>query len=194
MASVQEVPAPSRAGILRARQYYRRLLESANSEDSPQSLFRHRISITFCLALLEYLSSGLEASNAVMTAQIRQLQSEERASAEEEEALALQAKLAFRHTQTKTAFRPGILREILERALQTFPNNSIFLSLHLFNELRTRIDNRVRRVLDEIVLKDENVTTESWLFAIYTELHLNSRAYNAQAVRTLFERATDHPR
>lgn len=128
-----------------------------------------------------------------MESQIKQLQSEEPASAEEEEARAFQAKIAFRHTQTKTAFRPGILREILETSLQTFPNNSIFLSLHLFNELRTRIENRVRRVLDEIVLKTETVTSEGWLFAIYAELHLNSRTYNVQAVRTLFDRAVDHP-
>lgn len=138
--------------------------------------------------------NGLDASNETMQTQIRQLQSEEPGSAEEEEALALQAKIAFRHTQTKKAFRPGILRGILESALQTFPNNSIFLSLHLFNELRTRIENRVRRVLDEIVLKDETATTEGWLFAIYAELHLNSRAYNLQAVRALFERAVDHPK
>lgn len=129
-----------------------------------------------------------------METQIKQLRAEEQASAEEEEARALQAKIAFRHTQTKTAFRPGILREILETALQTFPNNSIFLSLHLFNELRTRIENRVRRVLDEIVLKAERVTSEGWLFAIYAELHLNSRTYNVEAVRSLFERAVDHPK
>lgn len=188
------MPAPSPAGILRARQYYRRLLDTANADDSPQSLFRHRISITICLALLEYLSNGLDGSNTIMETQIKQLRSEEQASAEEEEARALQAKIAFRHTQTKTAFRPGILREILETALQTFPNNSIFLSLHLFNELRTRIENRVRRVLDEIVLKAERVTSEGWLFAIYAELHLNSRAYNLEAVRSLFERAVDHPK
>lgn len=189
----KEVLAPSPAGVLRARQYYRRLLDAANAPDSPQSLFRHRISITFCLALLEYLSSGLDASNAIMDNQIRQLRSEDEGSAEEEEARALQAKIAFRHTQAKAAFRPAVLRDILESALKAFPNNSIFLSLHLFNEIRTRIENRVRRVLDEIVLKVDSVTSEGWLFAIYAELHISSRTYNVQSVRSLFERAVDHP-
>lgn len=193
IAEGKQIPGPSPASVLRARQYYRRLLDSANADDSPQSLFRHRISITFSLALIEYLSNGLDASNAAIEGQIRQLQSEEKGSAEEEEARALQAKIAFRHTQTKAAFRPAILRDMLESALQIFPNNSIFLSLHLFNELRTRIENRVRRILDDIVLKAESVTSEGWLFAIYAELHLNSRTYNVQAVRNLFERAVDHP-
>lgn len=180
--------------MLRAKQHYRRLLDAANADDSPQSLFRHRISITFCLALLEYLTNGLEACNDIVNTQRDQLRLEEPGSAEEEEALALQAKIAFRHTQTKTAFRPGILRDIVEGALQIFPHNSIFLSLHLFNELRTRIENRVRRILDEVVLRDDRVTTEGWLFAIYAELHLNSRTYNVPAVRSLFERAVNHPK
>jgi hypothetical protein len=185
---------PSPASTLRARQYYRRLLDLANADDSPQSLFRHRASITFCLALLEYLVDGLDACNTCMVRQVSQLQKESPASAEEEEVLALQAKIAFRHTQSRTAFRPGSLRSILEGALRTFPNNSIFLSMHLFNEARTRIENRVRRVIDDVILNDDSVTTEGWLFAIYAELHLNGRTYNAEAVRALFERATAHSR
>ena len=186
------MPPPAR--ILKARQFYTRQLELANSDQPPKSLFRHRISITFSLALLLYLTAGLDAASAAFDKQIIKLRQESTGSAEEEEATALHAKIIFRHTQTRTAFRPGQMRVILEEALQHYPNNSIFLSLHLFNEIRTRIDGRVRRILDEIVLKDDTVTAEGWLFAIYAEMHFNARNFNAQAVTTLFERAVENPR
>jgi hypothetical protein len=190
-ASSEGPPSPSPVQLLRARQFYFRQLELSNSNDSPQSLFRHRISITFCLALLQYLSSDLDAANNVMESQVKHLRSEGKQSAEEEEALALQAKIIFRHTQTRTAFRPGLLRQHLESALSHFPNNSIFLSMFLFNEMRTRIEGRVKKVLNDVTLSKDSATTESWLFAIYSELHMNGRNYNAQAVRALFERAID---
>ena len=192
--AISEVAKPGQAGLLTAGAYYRQLLASANKDDAPQNLFRHRVSITFCSALLAYLSEDLDTALVVFDKQCLQLRSEARQSAEEEEVIALQAKLLFRHTQTKTAFRPGQLRRVLESALADFPNNSIFLSLHFYNELRTRIENRVRRTLDELVLKEDTVTSEGWLFAIYAELHLNARSYNAEAVRSLFERAVDNPR
>ena len=185
---------PGQAALLTAKSHYRQLLERANSEDAPQALFRHRISITFCSALLAYLADDLDTSMTILDKQRMQLRSEGKASAEEEELLAIQAKILFRHTHTKTAFRPGQLRAVLESALEDFPNNSIFLSLHFYNELRTRIENRVRRALDNLVLKEDTVTSEGWLFAIYAELHLNSRNYNAEAVRSLFERAVENTR
>jgi hypothetical protein len=185
---------PGQAALLTAQSHYRQLLERANSEDAPQALFRHRISITFCSALLAYLAVDLDTSMTILDKQRMQLRSEGKASAEEEEMLAIQAKILFRHTQTKTAFRPGQLRAVLESALEDFPNNSVFLSLHFYNELRTRIENRVRRALDNLVLKEDTVTSEGWLFAIYAELHLNSRNHNAEAVRSLFERAVENTR
>lgn len=115
-------------------------------------------------------------------------------SAEEEEAHGLLAKLHYRHQELNGSWRPGDLRGILEEAIDTFPNNSVFHSLYLYNETRTRIDNRVRKVLDEKVLRRPSVTAEDWLFAIYAELHINSRAYNPAKVRSLFKRAVDSVR
>ena len=186
--------APSTTQLLKARQYYIRQLDAANSDNSSVSLFRHRISITFCLALLENLVSGAAAASIAMTQQITYLRAESNQSAEEEEALALHAKILFRNTQTRSAFRPGHLRALLEEALQRFPNNSIFLSLYLFNEIRTRIAGRVKRLLDEKILPDNVVTTNGWLFAVYAELHLDARRYSAEAIRALFERAVINPR
>ena len=48
-----------------------------------------------------------------------------------------------------TAFRPAILRNVLERALNLFPNNVIFHSLYVLNESRTHIEGRVKKLLHE---------------------------------------------
>lgn len=179
---------------LRARQHFSRQLALANSIDAPQSLYRHRVSIVFGLALLEYLTSGLEAASRVMNEQKEQLRAEARTSAEEEEIIALHAKIIYRHSLSRRAFRPGDLRSVLESGLRSYPNNSVFLSLHLHNELRTRIDNRVRTVLEEMILRPHTVSAQGWLFAIYAELHLNARRYNPESIRALFERAVDNER
>lgn len=180
--------------VLRARQYFANQLSQANSENSPQSLFRHRISITFCSVLLEQLFSGLDSGLSLINTQLQHLRLEGEGSAEEEELLALQAKLLFRHSHSKTASKPSQMRSLLEDAIERFPNNSIFLSLYLSNEMRTKIEGRVRRLLEDKILKEGAVTTQGWLFAIYAELHMNARSYNVQSVRALFERAVDAER
>lgn len=187
-------PPPSSALVLKARQYYLKQLTSANGADATQSQFRHRISLTFCLALIALLSGDIDDAEAVLAKQTAHLRSEASRSAEEEEALIIHAKILFRQTQGKSAFRPGRLRDLLEDALARYPNNSIFLSLYLFNEMRTRLENRTRTMLENTILKNEEVTSEGWLFAIYAELHLNARQYNPQSVRTLFERAVSNLR
>lgn len=83
---------------------------------------------------------------------------------------------------------------MLERAIGSFPHNSAFLSLYFHNELRTKIQNRVRNLLEEKVLKEEDkVSSGDWLFAIFAELHLDARTYNPSAVRNLFDRAIENP-
>ncbi|CAG8548926.1 4305_t:CDS:10 [Ambispora gerdemannii] len=79
---------------------------------------------------------------------------------------------------------------ILEKALTIFPDNSEFLSLYFFNELRTKIQNRVRRFLDAALVKKPSHVL--WTFAIFAELHLQ-KAYNQHHIRALFERALECP-
>jgi hypothetical protein len=57
-----------------------------------------------------------------------------------------------------------------------------------------RIQNHFRRVVEDHVLKNDRVTSEGWLFAIYAELHLDARRPNVWAIRNLFDRALDNPR
>ncbi|RUS21226.1 NRDE-2, necessary for RNA interference-domain-containing protein [Endogone sp. FLAS-F59071] len=56
--------------------------------------------------------------------------------------------LVYRHSVSGYAFRPAVLKTVLDRALSLFPNNTIFLSLFFYNEARTKIENRVRRFLN----------------------------------------------
>lgn len=180
--------------ILKCRNFYHQQLKSANSPDASKSSFRHRISLTFCLVLFEYLTRDLEAALKAFDTQISHLRHEDPGSAEEEEALALRSKLIYRHSLSKAAYRPRQVSSALETALDVFPNNSIFLSLFLHNERRTRISGNIKRVLEAKILKEDTVTTQGWLFAIYAELHANSNAYNVHAVRALFHRAISNER
>ncbi|KAM0793183.1 hypothetical protein ACM66B_000655 [Microbotryomycetes sp. NB124-2] len=55
-----------------------------------------------------------------------------------------------------------------------------------------KIQNRFRRSLETLVLSNKP-SSDSWLFAIYAELHLDVNANNAWAVRNLFDRALEDP-
>lgn len=57
-----------------------------------------------------------------------------------------------------------------------------------------KIQNRVRRTLENSVLKDNSVTSDGWLFAIFAELHLDARSQSVWGVRNLFDRAIENPR
>jgi hypothetical protein len=59
--------------------------------------------------------------------------------------------------------------------------------------VRTKIQNRVRRTLEEQVLA-KDATSEGWLFAIFAEMHLDARSPNVWGVRNLFDRAVLEPK
>lgn len=59
--------------------------------------------------------------------------------------------------------------------------------------VRTKIQNRVRRTLEDKVLA-KNATSEGWLFAIFAEMHLDARSPNLWGVRNLFDRAIVDPK
>src|SRR4051812_21833589 len=61
------------------------------------------------------------------------------------------AKLLYRHTTSGEAFKPRLLGSVLDKALEMFPNNTILMSLFLWNEARTKIEGRVRRFLNQIL-------------------------------------------
>ncbi|GAA5972334.1 hypothetical protein JCM11641_002413 [Rhodosporidiobolus odoratus] len=187
---------PSPAQSLRARQYYSRSLEAAFQPRATQFHLRNRNHLAFSFALFEYLNThNLAAAVDILETHLFRLDvAGACGSAEHEEALMMYAKLLYRHTSVGGGYRPTQLRDLLERAIKEFKNNSLFLALFYHNELRMKIQNRFRRTMEELVLRENEATSEGWLFAIFAELHINSRAINVWAVRNLFDRALDNPK
>ena len=98
-------------------------------------------------------------------------------------------RLLHHHATHSRPFRPATLRAHLETALTHYPHNTHLLSLYAWNEARTKIDNRIRGVL----LQRDEGTVEWWLFAVWIEMRLSVQ-YNRNAVRGLWERATNQHR
>ncbi|GAA5887659.1 hypothetical protein JCM5296_004450 [Sporobolomyces johnsonii] len=195
LAKVDPDVRPPPAQILRARQYYTTQLEAAFQPHATQAILRNRNHVAYSSALFEYLTRGLDPAVDVLERHLFRLDCAGACgSAEHEEAFMLYSKLLYRHMAVGGGYRPAQLRELLERAIKEFKNNTLFLSLFYHNELRMKIQNRVRKTLEEYVLREKDATSGGWLFAIFAELHLDARSQNVWAVRNLFDRAIDNPR
>lgn len=79
-------------------------------------------------ALLIYLTQDLSSACAVYERYIAQT-----SGVVEERLYMSQVKLIYRHSSLQKAYKPGLLRGVLESALAKFPHNSIFLSLYFYN-------------------------------------------------------------
>ncbi|KAJ3103732.1 hypothetical protein HDU97_009906 [Phlyctochytrium planicorne] len=207
--------------ILRARKGYQDAIDLFTSSLSPFDVTQsttNASSTISCFALFEYLLQGLEEGQAVFDKALEQLRklhptrtppshisypkdtlggsssgirilSATTGTPFEEILMELKVRLVYLHSKHGAGgFRPAILREVLEESLMAFPNHSGMLMLYLMNEARTKIENRMRRFLDILLGSEE--THILWTFSIWAELHQRSN-YNANAVRSLFERAVD---
>ncbi|GAA5865509.1 hypothetical protein JCM8547_001271 [Rhodosporidiobolus lusitaniae] len=192
-----EAARPPPAQILRAREHFSRTLEASFQPRATQAHLRNRNHHAFSSALFEYLARHRDLAAAVDILETHLFRLDvagANGSAEHEEALMMYAKLLYRHMAVGGGYRPSQLRDLLERALKEFKNNSLFLSLYYHNELRMKIQGRFRRTMEEVVLKEKDATSEGWLFAIFAGLHLNVRGINVYAVRNLFDRALENPK
>ncbi|KAL9010726.1 MAG: hypothetical protein Q9173_004368 [Seirophora scorigena] len=110
------------------------------------------------------------------------------------------ARLLYTHITLKRPYSPSTFRSFLAESITAFPHNTIFLSLYAWNESRFRIDDRVRRIMREVVSTTKNHTREGdreptdtiipQAFAIYTDLNRGvAHGSNYNAVRGTFERA-----
>ncbi|KAI0386205.1 DUF1740-domain-containing protein [Hypomontagnella monticulosa] len=96
------------------------------------------------------------------------------------------ARLLYYHA-SQGPFRPGFLREQLTKYINFFPQNTIFLSLFAWREARLSIDDRVRSILDKVVLAEPHDCVSSRVFAIRYE----SRTGNIHSTRAAFEHALE---
>lgn len=96
------------------------------------------------------------------------------------------------HIRQKRSYRPAFIRFELETSIAHFPNNTIFLEMYRDNEVRFRLDDRVRSILKTQVLTREQSPLVTWTFAINQELlryASQSSGSTAESVRSTFNRA-----
>lgn len=147
-------------------------------------------------ALLEYLSRDQDviATLSIYDSLIQELERRDLTgplSAVHELCLMSKARLLYHHATTGKMFKMKVMRDALEKALARFPNNSIFLGLYAWNEGRTKIENRVRTLMRDVVLEERKETIIGWAFAIWAEMRMvgTGGVYNVHAVRALLEQA-----
>lgn len=110
-------------------------LEAAFQPVATQAVLRNRNHLAFSAALFEYLARGLSSAVDVIEQHIFRLENSSAAgSAEHEEAWMMYVKLLYRHTNAGRGFKPGQLRDVTERAIKDFKNNSMFLATFYHNE------------------------------------------------------------
>ncbi|KAI1374624.1 DUF1740-domain-containing protein [Hypoxylon crocopeplum] len=193
--SILESPTASPAQILKARQFLSSnrdyLLSSGDAENA--------IIYAEALTLLEYLtqqsnkepSSGSQGDIWSAITSISSCSDDLVArglgsSSSHERLLQSAARLLYYHA-SQGPFRPGFLREQLAKYINLFPQNTIFLELFAWREARLSIDDRVRSMLDKVVLVEPYDCISSRIFAIRHE----SRTGNIHSTRAAFEHALE---
>ena len=186
-----ESTSMSTATLLRLRKAFKDGFEHASSQSQP-----HLAALNAeMLALVAYLteSDGLCASiNTIQT----QYHASTQRSSENHILLELlhqiKASILSYHVRQKRAYRPAFLRCELEASIKLFPTNNIFLEMYRDNEVRFRLDDRVRSILKTQVLTNSQSPLVGWTFAISQELlrYTNqSSGATAESVRSTFNRA-----
>lgn len=152
-----------------------------------------------CMILFVYLkdTTSLAAATAAYTANLHILSRHFTDCRASEVSLRQSfARLLYHHATHEHLFKPSEIRLLLAESMTRYPRNTIFLSLYIWNESRFRLDDRVRSMIQEVVLginnRDQGGTdnVESHLFAIHAEetreVGLGS---NDNAIRAAYERA-----
>ncbi|KAI8921618.1 NRDE-2, necessary for RNA interference-domain-containing protein [Entophlyctis helioformis] len=233
-------PSPTR--LLKARKTLGQLVPQLFSSVDPfvyNDNMQRLMDVIYANTMLEYLSQGIDAAHALFNALVLRIQQQcqlavRSAAASASASLPLASvphtsgslleeyvwqawtRLLFQHMNVSSgAYKPAMLREVLERAMlpsvsttalattavaaepgqggvdRAFPSNSVFLVLYGWNEARMGIENRVRRFMDQVLSKYPSHVV--FLFTVWCEIHQRSGA-NPFVIRSLFERALDSPR
>lgn len=164
------------------------------------SLHDHAAKTIECLILYAYLSSelSLTEAHAAFTSNLDLLSTRSfLGSPNHEYVHQAFAKLLHYHVTHISRFTPSMIRSFLAESIIQFPQNTIFLGLYAWIESRSRIDDRVRSIMRDVVLtKHSNRRSEdeesviSHCFAIYSEINRGlTLGSNMSCIRSTFERA-----
>ncbi|KAH8548370.1 NRDE-2, necessary for RNA interference-domain-containing protein [Umbelopsis sp. PMI_123] len=183
---------PSTTQVLKARNFFAQKISYLTTLAVTEHDYHNAHQYFVCQALFEYLTQGVEAACEAFENLWKYYTDRgvER-SIDNEVLLVAYARTLYRHSSKRGVYKPSVMRDMLTRSLELFPNNTILLSLFMWNEARTKIENRVRQHLNQTIERDPNYVL--WEFAIYSELH-HHVPYNPNMVRSLFERAVECPR
>ncbi|ORZ00282.1 NRDE-2, necessary for RNA interference-domain-containing protein [Syncephalastrum racemosum] len=181
--------APGQTEILKAAKFY----EQRTAQVSIISALEHEreaaLQLIACQALFVYLSRDIDAASQIYERAIVQLEAQHAERGVESEMLWVDyVKLLYNHARTSAHFKPAALRRVLQRALDLFPNNTVFLGLFIWNERRTKIYGRVRDFFTSAL--DRESTVILWLSVLHEEIH-RSNLYDVNRVRSLFESAVE---
>ena len=156
-----------------------------------------------CLLILNYLKTASSLAAATSVFQINCVQLTTYMSSRDPILEYLHqsfARLLYFHVTHTNLTKPNDVRSLLAESIALFPNNTIFLSLYAWNERRFRINDRVRSIVNNVVLAgghhgqgsqgDESIVAH--FFAIYSEFNRGvTFGSNASAIRSTFERAVE---
>ncbi|TKA56741.1 hypothetical protein B0A49_11380, partial [Cryomyces minteri] len=159
--------------------------------------FYHATLYSECHSLLCYLTASdpiaaaLEAfhkSLALFSASTGPLQSN--ASISEAQELMHQGKAQLlAHHNARRIYKPSTVRSELTESIAMFPSNTIFLNQYADNEARFRIDDRVRSIIKDVVLKSNESTIIAHIFAVQSEMARGVEGGSTTyAVRGTFDR------
>lgn len=126
---------PSFRSLFSLSQFYTTQLEASFQPHATQAILRNRNHLAYTAAIFEYISGGLAPAVEVLERHLFRLDcANALGSAEHEEAFMLYVKLLSRHAQAGQGYKPGQLRDVVERAIKEFKNNTLFLSVFYHNE------------------------------------------------------------
>ena len=166
------------------------------------SSYSHAVFAIECMILFAYLrnAQSLSAATFAFKSNIALLSTHVSSSSSKHEYLYQSfARLIYYHATHTRLYKPSDIRSLLAENIARFPQNTIFLSLFAWNEARFRIDDRVRSVVKELVLRGSGDTKSQaqdsvmpHFFAIYSELHRGvTFGSNISTIRSTFERAVE---
>ncbi len=161
---------------------------------------RHAALAIECLVLFQYLQTSLSLSAATLTfkSNISALSSPASANSTTLEYLYQSfARLIYHHSTHTKLVKPSEVRSLLADGIALFPQNTILLSLYARNEAQFRMNDRVRSIVKDVVLRPFHVingkhqeSVVSHFFAIHTELNRGvTLGSNISTIRSTFERA-----
>ena len=119
---------------------------TGNSEQEMDIAYHY----TICYALFQLLTKNMMEASNVYERALEYIQEHHAERGFESEVLwVAYTKLIYKNVEMNhhKGYKPGHLRNLLQRALLLFPNNTVFIGLYVWNEARTKLHNRVKSML-----------------------------------------------